>query len=83
VSLVTKKPPKMKFPTTIEVRDQARKLADLIDDPHPELATWVEARYETAFKLYSMLGAVLGKMHEASYGTTTRGKLSPPPLPSR
>jgi hypothetical protein len=60
------------LPSALEVRDQARKLADLIDDPHPGLATWVEKRYETAVKLHSMLGAVLGRMNEAAYGTKIR-----------
>jgi hypothetical protein len=53
-----------KIPTTIEVRDQAKRLVALLEDPHPGLATWIQARNDATVQLYKMLGEVLGKMIE-------------------
>jgi hypothetical protein len=64
-----------KIPTTIDVREQARKLVALLDDPHPGLSTWIEARNGEAVKLYKMLGFVFEKMVEfadRSHGSTER-----------
>lgn len=52
------------IPTTIEVREQARKFVALLDDPHPGLFTWLEMRNHEARNLHKMLGQVLGKMDE-------------------
>lgn len=48
-----------KLPSTIEIREQARRFVQLLDDPHPGLFTWVEARTTEGRKLYDMLGKVL------------------------
>ena len=53
-----------KIPSTIEVKEQAKRLVALLEDPHPGLATWNEARNSTAIELRKMLTAVLGKTVE-------------------
>lgn len=55
-----------KIPTTIEVKDQAKRLVALLEDPHPGLSTWVDARNDAAVKLYKMLRVVLEKMVEST-----------------
>lgn len=61
-----KSEPMDKIPSTVEVREQARKLVALLDDPQPELSTWVDFRNSEAVKLYKMLGLVLDKIVEAA-----------------
>lgn len=55
-----------KIPTTVEVREQARKLVAILDDPHPGLVTWISARNDAVVQLYKMLDEVLWKMVEAA-----------------
>lgn len=54
------------IPSTVDIREQARKLVAILDDPQPGLSTWIEMRNREAVKLYKMLGIVLDTMVEAA-----------------
>lgn len=52
---------------TSEIRRLCQVLADLLDDPHPGLSTWVETRQRAAEQLQGLLSVVLS---EPGHGRT-------------
>lgn len=47
--------------TDAEIGDLARRLADLLTDPHPGLHTWHEAKVRLGRQLHTALGNALGE----------------------
>lgn len=50
-----------KIPSHIEILESLKRLVGIMEDPHPGLFTWAEARTKAAEKVYEELKLVLGK----------------------